>query len=181
MSVFTNSASRSAAEAGDYTGAILGLLGDRDPLDVLRSTSAGLKEAFAGADERTVGTPEAPGKWSMRQVARHFADSEIVWGWRLRLVLGQDRPTITGYDQDAWAAGLHYDKADVGESIEEFAVMRRSHLRLLAGTTPQDLARVGVHSERGDESVAHMIRMYAGHDLLHLGQLARIRAAVAGR
>lgn len=181
MSVFTNSASRSAAEAGEYTAAILGLLGDRHPLDVLRTTSDGLKAAFAGVDERTVGTPEAPGKWSMRHVARHLADSEIVWGWRLRLVLGQNHPRITGYDQDAWAAALHYDTADVGESIEEFTVMRRSHLRLLSQATPQDLTRTGVHTERGEESVAHMIRMYAGHDFLHLQQLARIRAAVAAR
>src|SRR5438067_1942149 len=127
MSVFTNSASRSAAQAGEYTAAILGLLGDREPLDVLRTTADGLKAAFDGVDERAVSTPEAPGKWSMRKVARHLADSEIVWGWRLRLVLGQDRPQITGYDQDAWAAGLRYDAADVGESIEEFTVMRRSN------------------------------------------------------
>jgi hypothetical protein len=39
---------------------------------------------------------------------------------------------------------------------------------------------VGVHAERGEESVAHMIRLYAGHDLLHLRQLARIRGVVAG-
>jgi len=34
-----------------------------------------------------------------------------------------------------------------------------------------------VHAERGEESVAHMMRMYAGHDLLHLAQINRIRAA----
>jgi len=35
-----------------------------------------------------------------------------------------------------------------------------------------------VHAERGEESVEHMIRLYAGHDLLHLQQLARIRRTV---
>jgi hypothetical protein len=181
MSVFTNSLSDAPDQAREYTAAILGLLGDRDPFDVLRTTSDGLRAAVAGATERELSAPEAPGKWSMRHVARHLADSEIVWGWRLRLVLGQDRPTITGYDQDAWAARLRYDAADLGESLDEFAVLRRSNLRLLSQTTPEDRARVGVHSERGEESVAHMIRMYAGHDLLHLHQLARIRAAVADR
>jgi hypothetical protein len=34
------------------------------------------------------------------------------------------------------------------------------------------------HSERGDESIAQMIRMYAGHDLVHLKQIGRIRRAV---
>lgn len=38
---------------------------------------------------------------------------------------------------------------------------------------------VGVHAERGEESVGHMIGLYAGHDLLHLCQLDRIRRAVS--
>lgn len=42
-----------------------------------------------------------------------------------------------------------------------------------------DLRRVGVHSERGEESVAHLCRLSAGHDLSHLRQIGRIRAAVS--
>jgi hypothetical protein len=38
---------------------------------------------------------------------------------------------------------------------------------------------VGVHAERGEESLEHLVRLYAGHDLLHLRQIERIRAAVA--
>jgi hypothetical protein len=37
-----------------------------------------------------------------------------------------------------------------------------------------------VHSERGDESVAKMMRLYAGHDLVHRRQMRRIRAAIGG-
>lgn len=48
-----------------------------------------------------------------------------------------------------------------------------------ASSTPEELERTGVHAERGEESVAHMMRLYAGHDLLHLQQIDRIRAAVA--
>jgi hypothetical protein len=36
-----------------------------------------------------------------------------------------------------------------------------------------------VHSERGNESLRYMVRMYAGHDLVHLRQIARIRQAAA--
>jgi hypothetical protein len=35
---------------------------------------------------------------------------------------------------------------------------------------------VGVHGERGEETLEHMRRLHAGHDLLHLQQLERIRA-----
>jgi hypothetical protein len=94
------------------------------------------------------------------------------------MVLAQERPPLTGYDQDLWSERLHYDRLPVDEALDRFAVLRRSNLRLLKEASPADLQRVGVHAERGDESVEHMIRMYAGHDLLHLRQLARIREAV---
>ncbi len=97
--------------------------------------------------------PEAPGKWSIAHVLRHLADSEVVWGWRMRLILAQDRPTITGYDQDQWADRLHYADADAGESLDAMRVLRRDNLRLIERASPDDLQRVGVHSERGEEGV----------------------------
>ena len=115
MSVFTNPASRSREEAVQYTTAVLGLLGDRDPLAVLAATADRLRFVVAGMDARAIRAPEAPGKWSVTQVLAHLADSEVVWAWRLRLILAQDRPTITGYDQDAWATNLGYENADPGE------------------------------------------------------------------
>lgn len=178
MSVFTNPASASAGQARAYTDAILGLLGSADPLDVLRATADSLRRVVDGMSEEQMSQPEAPGKWSVRQVLRHLADSDLVWAWRLRMVLAQDRPPLTGYDQDAWAARLHYQDAPSAESIDEFEVVRRGNLRLLQRASTADLERVGVHAERGDESLAHMMRLYAGHDLLHIRQIERIRDAV---
>src|SRR4029434_9231365 len=111
---------------------ILGLLAQRNPRDVLRATHDALRQAVAGLSEVELSAPEAPGKWSIRQVVRHLADTEIVWGWRLRLVLAQDRPTITGFDQDAWAERLRYDAAPVDEALAEFAALRRTHLKLVS-------------------------------------------------
>ena len=178
MSVFTNAASRSIEQTRAYAAAVLGLLGSKDPMNVLRSTPEDVRNAVLGLTERELSQPEASEKWSIRHVVRHLADSDLVWGCRVRLVLAQDRPTLTGYDQDRWAERLRYDQASVEVALEEFSMLRRSNLRLLAGASSADLERVGVHAERGEESVSHMIRLYAGHDLLHLAQIARIRHAI---
>lgn len=180
MSVFTNSSRGAAAQAGAYVSAILDLLGAQDPLAVLGETPAALGRAIDGVPAAKLKQPERPGKWSIGQVLQHLADSDLVWGWRLRLILAQDRPTITGYDQDEWADNLHYDEAEPAESLEIFGVLRRSNLRLLERASPEDLLRVGVHAERGEESVDHLRRLYAGHDLMHLQQIARIRRAISG-
>jgi hypothetical protein len=175
MSVFTNPASASAEQAEAYTRALLDLLGDADPLEVLRDTPGRLRMAVGGLSETELSRREKPGKWAVRHVVRHLADSEIVWGWRLRLTLAHDRPKLTGYDQDAWADRLQYDDAVVAWSLDEFDVLRRSNLWLLQHASPADLDRVALHDERGEESLRHMLGLYAGHDLLHLRQIDRIR------
>ena len=180
MSVFTNSASRSREQGQAYTAAVLGLVGDEKPLDILAQTEARLREAIRGLSKAQLAQREAPDKWSINHVLRHLADSDIVWGWRMRMVLAHDRPPITGYDQDAWADTLGYGEADAEESISEFGVLRAGNLRLLRRATPEDMERVGVHAERGEESVGHMMKLYAGHDVLHLNQLDRIRQRLTG-
>lgn len=179
MSVFTNPASRAAGQAEAYVAALLDLVGGRDPLEVQRRTPAALAAAIEGLSLVQLRQPERPGKWSINQVLHHLADAEAVGAWRMRLVLAQDRPPLTGYDQDAWAERLHYNDGDPAEALERFRVLRRSNLRLLEGASPADFARVGLHVERGEESLDRLMRMFAGHDLLHLNQIARIRAAIA--
>ena len=177
MSVYSNRSTDPPAERAAYAGAILGLLGERDPLEVLSDTPAAAAQAIQGLSPAELRRPEAEGKWSIAQVLQHLADSDLVWGWRLRLILAHDRPQITGYDQDLWAERLHYADADAGQALDTFKVLRVGNLRLLDRATPDDMARVGIHTERGEESIAHLIRLYAGHDLLHLEQIARIRSA----
>jgi DinB superfamily len=179
MSVFTNPASGSAEQAKAYTAALLDLLGDRNPMAVLQEMPSALRQAVSGLSDSEMVKPEANGKWSVREVVQHLADSELVCGYRLRMVLAEDRPPLIGYDQDLWAQRLRYDESNVVDALDDFGVLRRSNLRLLGGVSADDLMRVGVHAERGEESVEHMIRLYAGHDLLHLRQLDRIRRAIA--
>ncbi len=178
MSVFTNPASGAAGHAAAYVAAILDLLGTRDPMSVARETPPALRRAIDGLSARALRQREREGKWSIAHVLQHLADSDLVWGWRVRLILAQDRPVITGYDQDLWADRLHYDESDPEQSLATFEILRAANLRLLERATPADLQRVGVHAERGDESLEHLRRLYAGHDLMHLQQIARIRAAI---
>ncbi|HEX9945533.1 MAG TPA: DinB family protein [Thermoanaerobaculia bacterium] len=178
MSEFTNPSSDTAAQAQAYVAALLQLLGSRDPLEVLAETPTALRKAVAGLTPEQDAVPEAPGKWSVRQVVQHLADSELVGGFRFRMVLAHDGPELPGYDQDLWAQRLSYQDADIQDALNEFSTLRQANLRLLRRATPEDMRRVMRHSERGEEPLAHMIKLYAAHDLVHLRQIARIRQAI---
>lgn len=178
MSVFTNSASSALGQATQYVSAVLALLGDKEPQNVLRQTAEALSRTLQELTHEQAKQAEADGKWSVRDVLQHLSDSELVWGYRMRMVLSHDRPALVGYDQDLWAHRLHYDEADPEQALETFGVLRRANLTLLVRASPEDFQRVGVHAERGGQTLEQMVRLCAGHDLLHLRQVERIRGVI---
>ena len=180
MSIFSNTHETAADAANDYIEAVLALVGDRDPVEILEELPAASRGVVRGATPEELTSPEAEGKWSMVEVLAHLADSELVWAYRLRMVLAEADPVLTGYDQDRWAKYLSYRERDCESVLEEIEFSRGRNLSLLKGLSEEELERSGRHSERGSETVRHMIRLYAGHDLVHRRQLERVRAVVVG-
>jgi hypothetical protein len=178
MSIFSNPASSTPIETAAYVAGLLNLLGDHEPVAVLRETPAVIERFLDTIPAQIAARPEAPGKWSIGEVIQHLADSELVGGFRLRMILAHDRPLLIGYDQDLWASRLRYRDVQVREAFDQFAAVRRANVRIWQNLTPEDLVRVGLHAERGQESLEHLRRLYAAHDLLHRQQLERIRASL---
>ena len=57
---------------------------------------------------------------------------------------------------------------------DAFRAAREANLALLKSLTPEQWKYYGMHSERGQETIEHTVRMLAGHDLNHLQQIERI-------
>ncbi|HUO85441.1 MAG TPA: DinB family protein [Thermoanaerobaculia bacterium] len=178
MATFSNSFGAPPATTAAYVQSLLDLLGDQDPLEILPRVFEEVRGRIEGVDDARLRRPEAERKWSVVQALQHLADTEIVYGFRYRMILSHDTPEIAGFDQDLWVEKLHYAGADPGEACEQLRVMREANLRLLRSASDGDLRRVGLHSERGAESVRLMMKMHAAHDLVHLRQIDRILAAV---
>jgi DinB superfamily len=174
---FSNPASSAAASAGAYVRALLEVLGERDPLAVLAELDGWLDRRFSGVPDAALRRPEAPGRWSAADVVQHLADSELVLGFRMRMVLTEDRPAIQGYDQDKWAGTLRYPDVPLAESRAQLRALRTANLRILHRLGPAEMARVGMHSERGPESLGHLIKLMGAHDLVHRRQIDRVLKA----
>lgn len=158
-----------------YTQRILSYVEGKNALKIQRSTAGELKRLTRGLNKKEFAKRPAPGKWSIAEILAHLADTELVAGWRLRLILGSNGTPIVAFDQDAWASTLNYEKADPEWSIKAFQAMREHNLRMLKSIPKHLWDNYGMHSERGKETVAHIVRMFAGHDTNHLQQIEGIR------
>ena len=87
----------------EYTARLLALSAGSDPLAVLASTPATVARLIAGRTRASLQRSPAPGRWSVAQIVAHLADSEIVFAYRIRMILASPGTAIQAYDQDAWS------------------------------------------------------------------------------
>lgn len=160
--------------AQQYIGRILAHAESLDPLEVLGGTAGRLATLVTSTPATRWRERPAPATWSAAEVLAHLADAEIVAGWRVRAILAHDGVALQPFDQDAWAAAFKYPDVDPGESLTTFSAARASLLSLLRRVDPARMEHHGLHAERGKETIAHLLRLYAGHDRNHLLQIERL-------
>jgi hypothetical protein len=163
-----------------YAESLMALVGGRDPLEVQAELADWLEQRTAALDDATLRRPEAPGKWSVIEVVQHLADTELGYGYRVRMVLTHDAWPVEVFDREAWARELHYRNVPLAGALDQVRALRSANLRLYRSLGPAQLARTGVHVERGPETIATYIALLAGHDLVHRRQIDRILGAGAG-
>jgi DinB family protein len=158
----------------EYTQRMLENVKGVDPLKVEAATAKKLERLIKGVPASKMRKRPAPEKWSVAEILAHLADSEMVRGWRMRHILGAPGTPIQAFDQDVWAISGHYEKRDPRKSVELFRVLREANLALLKSLKPEQWKHHGMHAERGVETIEHIVRLNAGHDLNHTEQVERI-------
>jgi len=154
-----------------YTKRVLGYIEGKKPMDILSATPGKIDRLVDGVPAETLSRRPATDKWSVTEILAHLADSEIVYGFRIRLILEGGSPPIQGIDQDAWARFSDYATHDPALSREAFRITRERTMRLLKILPRQSWDLYGMHSERGKETVTRVVEMLAGHDLNHVMQI----------
>jgi methionine--tRNA ligase beta chain len=159
-----------------YIARMLSFVGSDDPMEILSSTASRVAALVAAVPAAARSRKPAPERWSINEIVAHLADAEVVGGYRIRMILACNGIALQAFDQDRWAATFDYQSCDALESAQIFAAGRAGTLRLLRRVAPALLDNHGMHEERGEETVRHLIRLYAGHDRNHLAQIERLGA-----
>jgi hypothetical protein len=117
-----------------------------------------------------------PGKWSVRYLLHHLADSETVLAYRIRSVLGEGKQVLKVYDQDAWARALDYSTYPLQLSRDVYEATRAATRHLALEHYERSGHLEWVHSETGLRTLRQEFDKVAEHNEHHLAQ---IRAALS--
>jgi hypothetical protein len=158
----------------DYTQRLLSYGEGKEPLRLQQAAPKKLALLLKGKTGRQLMRRPAPDKWSVAEIVAHLADAELAISWRIRQVLSNNAVPIQAYDQDVWAKTFDYAHRDPRQSLANFRTLREANVALLKSVPRKLWDNYGIHEERGNESVSHVVRMVAGHDLNHLQQIQRI-------
>jgi hypothetical protein len=160
---------------GRFDASVVSGLDRKAAIAILAALPENLRSAVSGLDDSQLDTPYREGGWTVRQVVHHLADSHAQAYGRLRLALTEDWPTITPYDEKAWAELLDAKTGPVNVSLSLLQALHARWVMLLESLTPDEWERGYVHPKSGKQTVKQMVAVYDWHSRHHLAQIESLR------
>jgi hypothetical protein len=148
-----------------------------DLLERFRRGAELVASSTIGAAGSELDFKPGPGKWSVRQIVCHLADSEAVGVMRMRQIAAEDNPTLQAFNDEAWAENLDYHRRKLSPVIETFRRLRTDNYELLKELPESAFGRVGTHTESGIISLFDLLKGNTEHVEEHVQELKRARAA----
>ncbi len=151
----------------------------QDLIDRYQQGANLLEDALRGVPPEALDRVPGPGKWTIRQIAIHLADAEIVTAGRVRAIAGDPGCRMLPFDQEHWATNMPYDRLPVEPAISLMRVLRESTTALLRALPESAWMRTAVHEERGELSLKQMVEIIVNHGENHARQIREHRARFA--
>jgi DinB family protein len=153
--------------------------GPMEILEQLERTQAATLKYYDLADD-DLAKHYGPGKWSVRYILHHLADSESVLFYRIRRVISEPKQVIWVYDQDAWARKLDYSAIPLELAKSIYASSREGIKYYTRLHYDNAHAIEFVHSETGIRTLKDEFDKVASHNVQHLGDIEKALGHASG-
>jgi hypothetical protein len=109
-----------------------------------------------------------PGKWTLKEVVLHCADTERIFAYRaLRIARGDTTP-LPGFDENAYTPLSGAASRTLEDILDELQSVREASVTLFSGLPSEAWTRRGMASGK-EVSVRGIAWITAGHLLHHMG------------
>ncbi|MFA5910950.1 MAG: DinB family protein [Vicinamibacterales bacterium] len=140
-----------------------------DPVALLKDQIAAF-EKLRGLAETVGDHRYAEGKWSVKELVGHMADTERVFSYRLLRIARADQAPLAGFDENAWAAVAPHGKRRLADVVDELIAVRRSTIALIESLDDTAMANAGV-ANNSPVTARAICWIIPGHAQHHLGVL----------
>lgn len=114
--------------------------------DILETLSREIEETLGlvqGLDEERAEFRYAEGKWSIKELVGHLADTERIFAFRALCFARQDPTPLPGFDENEYAANSDCGERTLADLAEELRHLRTSNLSLFRGFSERAWDREG--------------------------------------
>ncbi len=153
-------------EYAPYAEQYVSLVAGTDILDTLEAQLKQTTTLLSGRSERDGDFRYAPGKWTVKEVAGHIADTERIFAYRALRIARGDQTPLAGFEQDDYVRDAHFNKRKLPDLVEEFADVRLASLALFHSLDTEAWVRRGI-ANNSPVSVRGLAYIIAGHELHH--------------
>ena len=127
--------------------------------------------SFYDLPESDLNKSYGPGKWTIRQILNHLADTEIVLNERIRRAIAEQHPFVIVFDQDRWNEFLDYSTYPLSLSKQVFSSIRDSVIYLAEKHYAGAEEKKFFHTAAGIRSLKQEFDKVAQHNFDHLKQI----------
>lgn len=153
-------------EYHEYYHRYVQLVPDGNVVDTLERQLAETLELLGSISEEQAAHRYAEGKWSIKELVGHIADTERIFAYRALRIGRGDKTPLPGFEQDDYVPQGGFDGRTLVDIADEFANVRRATLSLFRSFPAEAWVRTGTASER-PISVRAIAYITAGHELAH--------------
>lgn len=136
-------------------------------LELLKEQSSQIVDQLASVTGEQGAYRYAEGKWSLKEVIGHMADTERIMSYRLLRIARGDTTPLPGFEEQLFVSNAGFDRFTLGELLEDFQNVRKATLSLIRGLDETAWQRMG-HYGGGEGSARSLGYIIAGHAIHHL-------------
>jgi hypothetical protein len=146
--------------------------------DALRALPSQIEELVQGLPEDALRWRPSPHEWSIKEVCCHLRDDAEIHGERIRLMITEEEPRLTAYDQESLARDRDYQDESMPMVLAALRAFWGGVAYLLENLSEDEWQRPGRHEERGAITVALEAEVMGEHAREHLEQIKALRLQI---
>jgi len=155
-----------ADEHAPYFDRYIRLVGEGDIVATLERQLSETEALLRGLPSERGQHRYAAGKWSVSGVVGHLADAERVFAFRALSFARGEQANLPSFDENTFAELAPFERLSLGEALDEFQIVRRATMSLLARLDEAAWLRRGT-ANGFPTSPRALAWLTAGHELHH--------------